>query len=258
MSDHRRDDDADPLRDPAVGDPDAGDPDEAPPSEEELAAAARLREALHAAVAPAELKEDVQERLLAAALGGPVVPSNPTMELRASARLPPADLDDAAGAAERREAGRLRDRLEEGLAPDRDAEPDDAIESLVEVAAALRHAHAPRALDDLAAERALRRAALGRAQPIPSRKVRVMRLVWGVGLAAAAAAAALVVLPRSGLLDDSSPATAALVPARSTEELFDPAEPFPRQGGTSDRIDRITASRRADLRQNRFARWGIR
>jgi hypothetical protein len=249
MSDHRSEDDAELLRDL-----DGGDPGEAPASEEELAAAGRLREALRAAVSPAELDEDVHARLLAAALGGP---TSGSLERRGSPPLALADLEDASPA-ERRDAGRLRDRLEHGLAPDRDAEPDDAIEGLLEVAAALRHAHAPEPLDELAAERLLRRADLGRVQPTPTRRARVLRLAWGLGLAAAAAAAALVVLPRSGVLDGAPPATAALVPARSTEELFDPAEPFARQGGASDRIDRIAAARRADLRQNRFARWGIR
>lgn len=249
MSDPRSPDDADLL-----GDLDAGEAGDAPPSGEELAASARLREALQAAVAPSELGEEVQERLLAAALGSAAAAPS---DRRAATRLVLDDLDPSS-TAERRDAGRLRERLEQGLAPDRDAEPDDAIEGLVEVAAALRHAHAPRALDELAAERALRRVELGGAQPSRARKGRVVRLAWGLGLAAAAAAAALAVLPRSGLLDAPPPATAALVPARSTEELFDPAEPFPRQGGASDRIDRITAARRADLRQNRFAAWGIR
>jgi hypothetical protein len=44
--------------------------------------------------------------------------------------------------------------------------------------------------------------------------------------------------------------------SRSTQELF--AEPFPRQGGSSGRVDTIARARASDLRQNRFALWGVR
>lgn len=232
--------------------PDLFDDDEPPPTADELAAAAQLREALSVAggrrAGRSELPGDVQARLLAAALGGDAVePGAP-----ASAELPRLDVE--ASAEERREAERLRVRLGEGLRRDPDAEPDDPIEALVEVAAALRSAHEPRPLDEVAAARALARASIGRRAT--SSRWAGARLGWGLALVAAAAAA-IVILPRTGLVGDGD-ATASLVPARSTQSLFDPAEPFPREGGTSDRIDRIAASRRADLRQNRFARWGIR
>ena len=229
------------------------DDDEAPLTADELAAAERLRHALSAAggrrARRGELPGDVHARLLAAALG------EDTVDLRgdgASADLPLLDVE--ASADERREAERLRARLGEGLHRDPDAEPDDPIEALVEVAAALRSANEPRPLDEVAAARALARASLGRRQAASGWGR--ARLGWGLALAAAAAAA-IVILPRTGLVGGVD-ATASLVPARSTQSLFDPAEPFPREGGTSDRIDRIAASRRADLRQNRFARWGIR
>jgi hypothetical protein len=51
---------------------------------------------------------------------------------------------------------------------------------------------------------------------------------------------------------------ADLVPARSTLELFDPAEPFPREGEETSRIDRIAGARASDLRKNRYATWGVR
>ncbi|MEZ4442577.1 MAG: hypothetical protein R3B72_26015 [Polyangiaceae bacterium] len=51
---------------------------------------------------------------------------------------------------------------------------------------------------------------------------------------------------------------AELLEARSTEELFDPAEPFPARGGESERMGRIVEARAADLRANRFAAWGVR
>jgi hypothetical protein len=50
---------------------------------------------------------------------------------------------------------------------------------------------------------------------------------------------------------------AAFIPTRSTDELFG-AQPFPRTGGESQRIDRIATARASDLRQNRFAAWGVR
>lgn len=225
--------------------------DEPPPTAEELAAADRLREMLGAAggrrAGRGELADDVHARLLAAALGT----DGPGREDVAGV-LPV--VDAAVTVTERREAERLRARLASGWTPDAEAEPDDPIEALVEVASALRSAHDPRPLDEVAAARALARASLGR-RTAASRGGR-MRLGWGLALAAAAAAA-LVVLPRSGLIGEGDP-TASLVPARSTQSLFDPAEPFPREGGTSDRIDRIASARRADLRQNRFTRWGIR
>jgi hypothetical protein len=51
---------------------------------------------------------------------------------------------------------------------------------------------------------------------------------------------------------------AAPIEARSTQELFDPAEPFPARGGESERMGRIVDARAADLRANRFAAWGVR
>ena len=50
---------------------------------------------------------------------------------------------------------------------------------------------------------------------------------------------------------------AAFIPTRSTDDLFG-AAPFPRTGGESQRIDRIAMARASDLRQNRFAAWGVR
>jgi len=51
---------------------------------------------------------------------------------------------------------------------------------------------------------------------------------------------------------------AELAVTRSTQELFDPATPFPSKGGESERMGKIVASRAADLRANRFAAWGVR
>ncbi|HHH29569.1 MAG TPA: hypothetical protein ENK57_14655 [Polyangiaceae bacterium] len=53
-------------------------------------------------------------------------------------------------------------------------------------------------------------------------------------------------------------ATPAPIEARSTQDLFDPAEPFPARGGESERMGKIVHARAADLRANRFAAWGVR
>jgi hypothetical protein len=62
---------------------------------------------------------------------------------------------------------------------------------------------------------------------------------------------------RGGPTAQRGPAQQA-IEARSTQELFDPAEPFPVRGGESDRMGRIVSSRASDLRANRFAAWGVR
>jgi hypothetical protein len=46
--------------------------------------------------------------------------------------------------------------------------------------------------------------------------------------------------------------------SRSAADLFDPTTPFPRAGGESARVDRIASARASDLRDNRFAAWGVR
>ena len=49
---------------------------------------------------------------------------------------------------------------------------------------------------------------------------------------------------------------AAVAVSRSTQELF--PERFAPTGGESARIDRIAMARAADLRDNEFAKWGVR
>jgi len=229
----------------------------AEPSEEEVRAAAALRDALEqgdasverggalrAAFSPTALSEIDHDRILERALVGTAAGSI------ADVALPEGRLAPRPSRAEERAAAALRARVDADLRPDPDAEPDDAIEHLVDVAIALRSAHAPRALDDLAEAR-IRKGAFA----APRRRLRAVVTTFAALAVAAAAVFAIVprVAPGRG-----APATANLVPTRSTQPLFDPAEPFPREGGTSARIDRISASRNADLRQNQFSRWGIR
>lgn len=141
--------------------------------------------------------------------------------------LPPTD-------DELREAASLRDALARGDAP---------------FAAALRAAYSSAPIVERRSDE-LVDAALAAA---PAPRGRVIRVVFGVGAAfvAAAAAAALVA---SGSL--APPPGASLSVSRSTEELFD--RPFPREGGTSERVERIAAARHRDLRRNQYARWGVK
>ena len=78
------------------------------------------------------------------------------------------------------------------------------------------------------------------------------------GALAMAAVVTLFVIPaQKNASPSATMVNASLIPSRSTIDLFD-AEPFPRSGGESQRIDRILSSRAADLRANRFATWGVR
>jgi hypothetical protein len=209
-----------------------------PPAADELAEAEALREALardeeplaadlRAAFAPGALAATDLDALLARALGD----------------------ETAATQAERQAADRLRDELA-GDAPPREAA----------VLHALRIAAHPPAL---APERheALLAAALAQAEARRAGRRGVVRRIAPVtmaslaGLTALAAGFALFFGLRTG---GAPAAAAALIPARSTQELFDAATPFPRRGEESARIDRIAAARASELRRNRFAAWGVR
>jgi hypothetical protein len=210
-----------------------------------------LASALAAAWSPAALSPEDGEALLARALG--------------DAEAPPTRAEHAA-------AERLRDALSGGQA----GAPE------LELVAALRAAHHPAPIDsarnDELVDAALRRADATRGAPAaaagprpvgraPAGAARALRLAaTAAGLATAMAAGfALFSTTRpeappsaAAPVAVAAPLGAALIPARSTEELFDATEPFPRAGGESARIDRIASARGADLRANRFAAWGVR
>ena len=91
----------------------------------------------------------------------------------------------------------------------------------------------------------------------------VVRASFGAGaLVALAAGVALVMGNLSGSPQAARAAGAtgtagtALVSTRSTQGLF--PEPFAKAGGQTARVDRIAMARAADLRENEFARWGVR
>jgi hypothetical protein len=155
--------------------------------------------------------------------------------------------EDPPSAEELAAAESLRRALERGK-PSRSLDPDwDLVE-------AIRAAAAPSSLAS-----ARQREILDTAMAIRSRG-RVIYLAFG-SVAAMAAAVALVVRasyensPQSeAVLAASAPA--ALAVSRSAADLF--PEGIPKAGGTSDRVDRIAYARARDLRENRFARWGVR
>ena len=114
-------------------------------------------------------------------------------------------------------------------------------------------AHSAPALDP-AAQHAAEQAALARFDQLKARRTRgtVLRVTFGLGVAFAAAAALALVLGRP---TPKPSAEVELVRVHSTQELF--SQRFEPQGGESARIDRIAIARAADLRENRFARWGV-
>jgi|SRR5579883_259141 len=152
---------------------------------------------------------------------------------------PPAD-DEAAAAAD------LRAALDDPARASADAE----------LARALAAAWSPK---DLSAGE--HRAALERALarwPAAGRRRRPARRAAAAGalLALAAGVGAVLWSADRASAPAASPAAAAPLARRSTQPLF--ADPFPAAGGERARIDRIAIARAADLRDNEFARWGVR
>jgi hypothetical protein len=144
------------------------------------------------------------------------------------------------------EANRLRDALASGTGGGESAE----------LARALSAAWSPRDLSP-ADHRALVDRALA-ARTRSRRRVGASRASFAVGAIVALAAGVALVL-RGALGPPQAPVgqgSAALISSRSTQSLF--AEPFAGTGGATSRVDRIAMARAADLRENEFARWGIR
>lgn len=86
---------------------------------------------------------------------------------------------------------------------------------------------------------------------VPSRS-NVVRIAFGAGVSVLALAASVLLFVN---VNEREAPAAPLARARSTQPLF--AEPF-RPGEASARIDRIALARASDLRDNRFARWGVK
>jgi hypothetical protein len=163
-----------------------------------------------------------------------------------SPRGDPPDPDAPPSEAELAAALELRRSLEQGGAGIR----GNADWELVE---AVRAAASPAALAEVRHRRILE-AALSR-----SPKGRVIYLAFGgvASLAAMAAALAIVMKgPGREPIGGRPMPEPPMAVSRSTTELF-PAG-IPARGSTSDRVDRIAYARARDLRENRFARWGVR
>lgn len=141
---------------------------------------------------------------------------------------------------ERAAAEALRRDLEEG-APGEDAD----------LLRALALAHDPKELDPKDNER-LVLAALAKHPPRAARRGVVVRVSFGVAAALALAAGVAFFVGRT-VAPPAAPVELARV--RSTQPLFH--EPF-KSGEASARVDRIAMARASDLRDNRFARWGVR
>jgi hypothetical protein len=116
---------------------------------------------------------------------------------------------------------------------------------------AVRFAHAPERYP-LSPEENARIAARALATSTRAPSGRVIRVAFGAASIALAAAAILVLILGG---DRGGKPPLRLAQSRSTQELF--REPFA-QGQAAARIDRIALARSSDLRENRFARWGVR
>jgi hypothetical protein len=150
------------------------------------------------------------------------------------------DPDAPPSDAERAEAESLRDAL------DRGGDHPGA-----EVARVLSAAWSPRdiapAEHGAIVERVLaRRASRGR----------VIRVSFGVSAVVALAASVLLFVYASKQPPGRQALPASVAVSRSTQPLF--PERFATLGGESARIDRIAMARSADLRDNEFAKWGVR
>jgi hypothetical protein len=87
------------------------------------------------------------------------------------------------------------------------------------------------------------------------RRNRVIRVSFGAS-AVLALAAAILLYVRSDSQPPGTVHVAAMAVSRSTQALF--RDRFASSGGESSRIDRIAMARGADLRDNEFAKWGVR
>lgn len=241
----------------------------APATSDELRAARRLAEALErgdeplalalrAAACPADLDRADHEALLARALGDEGAPPTRVEQLAAE---------------------RLRRALDRRAAAEVDPEPGGgaggeggagARDELAELADALRAAWRPAPIAELRNRELVEQALRSRGG---RRHLRVVPVTMAA-LSTLAAVAAGVAMMIGGAAQESLPAAhmeraagavaaapaspRALIEARSTTALFDAAVPFPKVGGQTARIDRIAAARAADLRNNRYAAWGVR
>jgi hypothetical protein len=211
---------------------------DAPADEGELAAARKLRDALEDAGIPSE------ERDFARALAHAWAPVEIAPEELAA--LVSAAVDDADG----RGRGDLAGALEGAAAETPEGELAVALRAAWSPAELDATAHDALLADVLGREATAKGDANGNAARRAPRGV-VVRVAFGVSVSALALAASVLLF----LTTRAETPAAPLAYARSTQPLF--AEAF-RPGEASARIDRIAMARGTDLRENRFARWGVK
>jgi len=196
-----------------------------PPEEEQA-----LLAMLEAALRPTELDPRVNQRFIELALEDPAAEPSPEELL---------------------EAARLRDALDQGT-PNADASLLRALRAPFSAASDENDAG-----DSAAHARAL--AALPSSTTRPRRsQANVVYAIFGAGSALAAAAAVVTLFvgaPRGGSPAPASVEASVYVKPHSTAPLF--AERF-QTGDTTARIDLIASARGRELRDNRFAAWGVR
>jgi hypothetical protein len=159
-----------------------------------------------------------------------------------------------------------RDRFDDPDAPPSEEEVAQADElradledprresELAELARTVSAAWEPRDLSE-EEHRALVEQAVSRPRA-RARGARVIRISFGAAAMVALAASVLLVLRGGQPGPHDGPVPLPLAISRSTQELFD--EQFAPTGGETGRIDRIAMARATDLRDNEFARWGVR
>jgi hypothetical protein len=144
---------------------------------------------------------------------------------------------------ERAEAAKLREALDDPHL----ASPG------AELARAISSAWSPRDLSPELHRELVEKALAG--HDARRRRGVVIRVSFGAS-AVLALAAAILLYVRSDRQPASVHVVAAVAVSRSTQGLF--PERFATAGGESARIDRIAMARAADLRDNEFAKWGVR
>lgn len=199
---------------------------------------AGLLEALEAAWRPGELDSATNERLIEVALEDPLAPAT----------------DE-----ELAESARLRDALGQGA-------PHEAVATLTMLRAAFAANDATEPLVESSLNQAVQHALRGPAptQASPKPRGNVVFAVFGASSAALFAAALLLLFvgtasrgaPEQASLSSAEPAAdVGLARPRSTAPLF--SERFETEGTTA-RMDAIASARSRELRDNRYASWGVR
>lgn len=179
---------------------------------------ARWSEAVRAAISPSEISPERHERLLREALEDPF--AEPSAE-------------------ELREAEALRVALDEGGHHEHAA-----------LARALGHALGPSEVEPETAQRALETAI----RPAASGS-NVIWLAFGAAASGLALAAAVALVIGSTRQLEPTVARHELAPSRSLAPLLDADA---QRLSPSERMDRMASARARDLRENRYATWGVR